>query len=302
MRIDRFDLNLLIAFDLLLEERNVTRAAERANVTQSAMSAALGRLRLALNDKLLIPDGRRMVATPHALALAPRVSDAIKNLRSLISGATAFDPATSDRRFEVTASDYICTVLLSPLMAQLKREAPRLGLNVQLPSKEANAFFDDGRIDLQITPEEFLRPNHPSEELFVERHVVVGWSENPVFKAELDEEAYLTCGHIAVRITGVATFVENQLLSGDDRRHIEVIAPSFSMVPWLLPGTNLLALMHERLAQVYAPLLPLEIRQAPIKIPQMREMVQYHTTRASDAGMQWLKDRVHAQAASTPKS
>lgn len=124
MRLDKFDLNLLIAFELLLEERNVTRAAQRANLTQSAMSAALARLRLAMNDELLVPHGRRMIATPHALALAPLVSDAIRNLRVLISGATAFDPTTSDRRFEIGASDYISTVLLGPLLPELKREAP----------------------------------------------------------------------------------------------------------------------------------------------------------------------------------
>lgn len=297
MRLDRFDLNLLIAFELLLEERNVTRAAERANLTQSAMSAALARLRQALNDDLLVPHGRSMIATPHALALAPMVSDAIKNLRALISSATAFDPTTSDRRFEIAASDYICTVLLSPLIAQFKHDAPHIGLNIQPPTRETNALLEDGRLDFQITPEEYLTSNNPSELLFVERHVVVGWRDNPVFAQDLSEEAYLSCGHVAVRIAGVPSFVERQLLAADDRRRIEIIAPSFLTVPWLLPGTNLLALMHERLARVYAPLLPLEVRPAPLDIPQMREMIQYHAARKNDAGMQWLKDQLHAQAA-----
>lgn len=292
MRLDKFDLNLLIAFELLLEERNVTRAAQRANLTQSAMSAALARLRLAMNDELLVPHGRRMIATPHALALAPLVSDAIRNLRVLISGATAFDPTTSDRRFEIGASDYISTVLLGPLLPELKREAPGVEFNIQLPTRDTSAQLEDGRLDFQITPEQFLSADHPSELLFEERHVVVGWRENPVFKAELTQEAFHSCGHIAVRITGVPTFADKYFMSVDDRRRIEVIAPSFSIVPWLLPGTNLLALMHERLAQVFAPLLPLEIRPAPVHVPIMREMIQYHTGRSTDAGMLWLKRRM----------
>ncbi|MPS68487.1 MAG: LysR family transcriptional regulator [Novosphingobium sp.] len=298
MRLDKFDLNLLIAFELLLEEQNVTRAAQRLNLTQSAMSAALGRLRLALNDELLVPHGRRMVATPHALALAPMVSEAVRNLRVLISGATAFDPATSDRRFEIAASDYISTVLLSPLLPQLKHEAPGMEINVVLPNRESSALLEDGKLDFQLTPEQYLSPDHPSELLFEERHVVVGWSGNPVFRQEMTEEAFLSCGQVAVRITGVPSFAERHLLASEDRRRIEVTAPSFSLVPWLLPGTNLLALMHERLAQVFAPLLPLEIRPAPMAMPAMREMIQYHAARTTDAGMIWFKDKLMTAARS----
>ena len=82
MRLDNFDLNLLVAFDALLEERSVTRAAQRLNVTQSAMSASLKRLRESFQDSLLVPSGRAMVPTPAALALAPKVSDTIVALRS----------------------------------------------------------------------------------------------------------------------------------------------------------------------------------------------------------------------------
>ncbi|TCM14040.1 LysR family transcriptional regulator [Novosphingobium sp. PhB165] len=297
MRLDNFDLNLLIAFELLLEERNVTRAAQRANLTQSAMSAALARLRQAMNDELLVAHGRRMIATPHALALAPMVSEAVRNLRVLISGATAFDPATSDRRFEIGASDYISTVLLGPLLPKLKREAPGVEFNIQLPTRHISAILEDGRLDFQITPEQFLSPEHPSELLFEERHVVVGWRENPVFAGEMTPEAFHSCGHVAVRITGVATFADKHFMTVDDQRRIEVTAPSFSIVPWLLPGTNLLALMHERLARVFAPLLPLEIRSAPIEVPLMREMIQYHAARSTDAGMLWLKNRLFAEVA-----
>jgi len=88
-------------------------------------------------------------------------------------------------------------------------------------------------------------------------------------------------------------------MSIDDQRQIEVTAPSFSIVPWLLPGTNLLAVMHERLARVFAPLLPLEIRPVPLEVPPMREMIQYHAGRSTDAGMLWLKSRMLTEAAET---
>src|SRR6478609_4616665 len=101
MRLDGFDLNLLLAFDTLLEERNVTRAAARLNVTQSAMSASLRRLREALGDPVLLQHGKAMVPTPHALALAPEVSAALATLRRLIQPSGGFDPASATRVFRI---------------------------------------------------------------------------------------------------------------------------------------------------------------------------------------------------------
>src|SRR6185503_20223470 len=132
MRLDHFDLNLLVAFDALLEERNVTRAARRLNVTQSAMSASLKRLREALGDPLLVQHGRTMVPTPHALELAPEVVRALAGLRNLISAGTAFDPQRSQRRYRIAASDYITTVLLVPLLRLLEHEAPFVRLDITL--------------------------------------------------------------------------------------------------------------------------------------------------------------------------
>ena len=123
MRMDGFDLNLLLAFEVLVDERSVTRAARRLNVTQSAMSASLKRLREALDDPILLQHGKAMMPTSHALALAPEVSAAIAGLRLLIQPSTGFDPAVSSRVFRIAASDYIATVLLAPLLRWLEREA-----------------------------------------------------------------------------------------------------------------------------------------------------------------------------------
>lgn len=296
MRLDRFDLNLLLALNALLEEESVTRAAERMNLTQSAMSAALRRLRLALKDELLVPHGRKLIATPHARALAPKVAEALLNLRALVSGATAFDPAESDRRFDIAGSDYVATVLLAPLISDLRREAPHLTINLSLPTGESASQLADGRLDLLLTPEQFLHPDHPRQLLFEERHVVVGWDENPVLAGELTRESFLACGHVSVRITGAPAFADAYLQTLGDERRIEVYAPSFSLVPWLLPGTPHLALMHERLAKVFAPLLPLKIVEPPFELPRMREMAQYHEARAHDAGLQWLLGKMSAAA------
>lgn len=292
MRLDAFDLNLLVAFDALLAERNVTRAARRLNVTQSAMSASLKRLRGALGDPLLVQHGKAMVPTPHALALAPEVARALAGLRSLISAGTVFDPQRSDRRFRIIASDYIATVLLAPLLRLLEREAPAVRLDVALPGDDTPARLANGEYDLVLTPGEFVDPHHPTELLFEERHVVVGWAGNPALAGPLTRERFAAAGHVAVRIDGRNTYIDNALEQLGIERRVEIHAPSFIQAPWLLPGTRRLALMHERLARLMAAGLGLVVRDPPFALPLMREMLQYHSSRRQDAGLLWLRARL----------
>ncbi|MEO6093846.1 MAG: LysR family transcriptional regulator [Novosphingobium sp.] len=300
MRLDNFDLNLLVAFDILLQERNVTRAANRLNVTQSAMSAALKRLREALHDEILVQHGKAMIPTPNALALAPEVSATISQLRSLISARTGFDPASSTRRFRIAASDYITTVLLVPLLRVIAREAPLVTLDVSLPTETCAARLGDGGLDLFLTPEEFTQAEQPRELIFEEHFVVVGWSGNPVMRKPLTEAAFAASGHVDVRIDGRTTFVDNALRGLAVERRIELTAPSFLQAPFMLPETSRIALMHERLARMMAPALSLTIAAPPFPIPPMREMMQFHATRANDPGLIWLRNSIREIAAREP--
>lgn len=292
MRLDNFDLNLLIAFNVLLEERSVTRAARRLNLTQPAASAALKRLREAFHDEILVQHGKKMIPTPHAMDLAPRVREAMLQLRSLISAGVTFNPAASERRFQIEASDYITTVLIVPLLEILQREAPGIRLDLSLPDQGSFERMASGHLDLLLTPEQFLGSEHPKELLFEERHVLVGCSGNPLMQRRISERDFLESGHIAVRIAGRDTFIESALRERDITRRIEVTVPSFIQAPWLLSGTNRLALMHERLARIVAPSLSLVIADAPIELPVMREMMQYHAARSSDAALSWLRGKL----------
>ena len=296
MRLDNFDLNLLVALDALLAERNVTRAAERLNVTQSAMSASLRRLREALQDDLLVQVGRRMVPTAQALELAPRVSAALLQLRGLISSSTGFDPATSNRRFVIAASDYIATVLLTPLMRDFEQAAPGLRLDIVLPSERTPGLLDRGEYDLMLTPHEFMAEGHPAELVFEERQVVVGWSDNPILQQPLDLPTFINARHVGVRIDGRKTFVERALEQTGLSLNEELIAPSFIQVPHFLPGTGRIALMHERLARHMARILPLTLAEPPLAITPMQEMAQYHAARTGDTGLHWLLGKIHEQA------
>ena len=301
MRFKKLDLNLLVVLNALLRERSVTRAAATLNLSQPAMSAALTRLRTYFNDQLLVPHGKRMLPTSLAEELAPQVAKTLVDIDALITSSAVFDPATSRRTFFICASDYVTVVLLQPLLVELQKEAPGLRFNITPVSPEIWPQFEQGKIDLLLTPEQYTSNDHPRQLLFEERHVVVGWKRNPVFKAKLTEEIFFAQGQVIFSLSEVQSFAEQALTRLNHQRQIEVICSSFLAVPWMLPNTRRLALMHERLALQMVTKLPLAIAPLPFAFPVMREMVQFHSARTHDSGLKWLLKRIQAQAAGLPR-
>ncbi len=296
MRFKRLDLNLLVVLDALLRERSVTRAARELNLSQPAMSAALARLREYFNDDILVPQGKRMLPTAHAQYLAPLVAQALADIEMRILGAAVFDPATSQRTFRLCASDYATVVLLHPLLAALEKSAPGIRIEICAPTPDALVQLEHGEIDFLLTPEQFAAHGHPRHLLFEEQHVVVGCRRNPVFKRTLTEEVFFAQGQVIMGVGPGQSFAERELGELNARRRIDVVCASFLAVPWLLPGTERIAMMHKRLAQLMVKKLPLSIAPLPFAFPQMREIVQYHTARAQDYGMQWLLQALLQQA------
>ena len=294
MRFKGLDLNLLVALDALLETRSVSAAANRLNLSQPAMSAALARLRDYFGDELLVASGKRMHPTTYAEVLLPQLRECLAGLDSLISNPTLFDPAASHRVFRIVGSDYVTAAALVPLISRLADEAPGVRLDIGSIQDDAPDQIDQGKADLLLTPDNHIHPDHPAELLFEERQVIVGWNRNPLFKSPLTEEAVFAAGHVAVLMGAVRTpsFADRELAIMGKTRRIEVTTGSFLAVPWLLQGTNRIAFMHERLARSVVKLFPLTWAPTPIEIPIMREMVQHHRARSGDAGLSWLRRKM----------
>lgn len=299
MRFKGLDLNLLAAFSVLMETRSVSRAAEKLHLSQPAMSAALGRLRDYFGDDLLVLQGKRMFPTAYAETLAPMVQDALRQVEALITTSTNFDPATSHRAFRLIASDYIMAAVIAPLTGRLAQVAPNIQLEMVLPSDNSAELIVQGAFDLLITPEEFINSSQPAELLFEERHVVVGWNQNPLFSGELTEEAFMAASHVGVQLGNQRTsaFADRIMEQLGRFRRVEVTASSFTVVPWLVIETNRLGLMHERLARRMATMFPLAIAPVPFEFPIMREMLQFNRTRSSDEGLKWLRNQLREDSA-----
>ena len=200
MRLDRFDLNLLVVLDALLEERNVTKASERLHIGQSATSGALARLRDYFGDELLLPVGRRLMLTPLAQSLVEPVRDTLVRARAAISIKPGFDPATAQRRFSVRASDYVTTVMLAAAVAQLAALAPGVSLDIRSPPRNVAEVLDHGDVDLLVLPEQYVAAlDQPQLRLFEDTQVCMVWAGNRQVGESLSFEQYLELGHLAVR-------------------------------------------------------------------------------------------------------
>lgn len=301
MRYKGLDLNLLHALDVLLEERNVSRAADRLGLSQSALSAALSRMRDFFGDELLVLEGRRMHPTAFAEQLASQLRVSLDAVDALLLTSRSFVPEKSERTFRVIASDYLVTAILSGLAERFTVTAPGIRLNYVAPDEAALERLLHGDMDIMIAPREYLSPTLPAEELYKERFVVAGWRENPLFERTITTGDILASGHIAVEIGSrrSSTFADQHMRLLFGERRIEATVSSFTVVPWMLRGTTRLTLMHERLARVLAAELPLAFAPLPFDFPEMQEMVQFHRTKTGDAGVRWLIEQIRAAANET---
>lgn len=294
MRFKGLDLNLLVALDALLTEQNVSRTAERLHLSQPAVSAALGRLRLYFGDPLLVQHGKRMLPTPHALRLKPMLKALLGDIDQMVMASARFDPSTSTRWFRIGMSDFLTTIIGAGLTKRLSLIAPNVGVELIPPFDSITEALDQGDIDVLITPAEHISPDHPAEELFEERFVIAGCRTNPIFTDAITIEDFCNAGHIAVEIGRLrrASFAESNLRRLGIERRIEILVSAFSVVPELLVGTRRLALMHERLAKSAASHLPVAFANLPFEFPVMKELIQYHRSRATDPGLSWLRAEI----------
>lgn len=298
MRFKGLDLNLLVAFQALMEERSVSRAAQRLNLSQPATSNALARLRSYFGDELLIARSRRMYPTPFAEMLLPQVGDALQMMEGVIATSRHFDPATSNRTFRIMTSDYIATSVLLPIITGLGTTAPGVRVELLLPSPRRIELLESGSIDLLITLQAYTAPQLPAEHLFDDAYRLVGRRGHPALSGAISLEEMLAYEHIHVSIGEERqfSFGDAYLDSIGVQRRVAMIAPNFGVLPWFLQDTDWLALIQGRLASQMARNFPLAIVPPPLAIPPLSEMAQYHVTRSNDPGLRWLIDLIRDES------
>lgn len=295
MRFHRFDLNLLVVLDALLTERSVSRAASALNLGQPAVSAALGRLRTYFDDRLLVWSGKSMQPTDLGRALAGQVRDLLRDTEHIIFTRSTFDPATAQRRFVVSATDYTALVLLKKVSDHLSSHAPGITLQIrtnQVPSL-GPTLLKRGTDDFIILPTRVAFDEFPCEPLFDEEMVVVAWRDNPaigdaVTRNDLLELSHVVVVHESYRVPPVKT--EDELFEElGIRRKVAVAVPSYLLVPHLITGTRHIAVLQRRAAIHLAGFLPLAIHPLPVPFPKITLGVQWQALRGIDPAMAWFR-------------
>jgi DNA-binding transcriptional LysR family regulator len=291
---EAFDLNLLLAFDALWTERQVTRAARRVGLTQSAMSHALRRLRTQLEDPLFLSTPQGLKPTARAQALAPSLSEALALLRRVLAAPERFSPTKLRRTFTVATTDYGNMVVLPRLMQRLAAGAPGVQLIVRHLSDSSERELAAGELDIVIIGA--TEPSYESvrgEALFTEGFVSLMRAGNPAARRRLTLERYLALQHVLISPQGDGEgMVDTELRRIGRSRHIALRVPHFLAAPLVVSSTDYIVTLPERFARAVARQHRLIVVRPPVRVPEFSTSQLWHARSDEDAGHRWLRQQV----------
>ncbi len=285
------DLNLLVVLRALLVERQVTRAARRVGLSQSAVSHALARLRDLYADPLLVRRGRTLELTPRALLLVPELEQGLSQLESTLGQSRqSFDPRRARRRFTIGAADYFqCT--LGPLLQLVSREAPGFQLSfVGFPSTLEP--LDTGQADLVLLVRAQLPAGYSARRLFSDGFVCMSRKRHPgKLGKRISLPQYLDAPHLVVAPGGTpGSLVDTELERRGHQRRVVASVTSFLAVPLVVAESDLLSTGPELLWRRLAPRHEVKLSALPFRLPRFEVDLVWHTRRDNDPAHAFLRD------------
>jgi DNA-binding transcriptional LysR family regulator len=289
MNLRGIDLNLLVIFDALMAERSITRTAKAIGMTPSAVSHALHRLRSTFNDPLIERTRAGMVPTQRARDLSKYVRAALQQLQRGVAQQLNFDPATSERRFNIRISDFMIGCLLPRLCARVRAEAPNVTLVVEhLPSDDREAYAL-GDIQLRVDADA-RRSEYEQERIWNDPFVIAMRRDHPAAKCQMTLDRYVGLPHLDISSAIIDTRTLDEVLNskGLARRAIVTI-PSLAGVIPILERTDLCAILPERWLRLYAE--PGKLATAPLPLSGVEYAVDmvWHSRDNKEAGHSWLR-------------
>jgi DNA-binding transcriptional LysR family regulator len=311
MHLANLDLNLLRVFDVLLEERSVTRAGARLGLTPSAVSHALARLRYHLDDELFQRDGQGMAPTRRALEIGPSLHTALGQLQSALTPAD-FDPLTSDRRFNIVAGSYACAVMMPAVVAELQARAPAMLLKIAETPSDLVEQLDAGRVDFVVAlfdsaPERFAR-----ERLMRESLAWVVRADHALAAEPASLEALVAVPHVVVsgrrEVVGDPAIqvrsswedlgaFESELAKRGLRRSVGVVAPDTFSAITIVGRSDMAALIPRRFALLATQSGRLALIEPPYETPPVDVTLLYRKDRLAEPPMAWMRDLLSDAAA-----
>lgn len=303
MDLSRIDLNLLTLFEAVLAERHVGRTAERLNLSASAVSHGLGRLRRLLNDPLFLRTPRGVVPTDRALELADPIAEALARIRSVLAVAEPFDPATSRRRFVIGAPDGISAVFLPSFVEVVRRQGPHIAIGIRqiLPVEGEAQPWRSGFADLETRALDVaVLPSSEAPARFATRHLgeetfVIAMRRGHPYAARPTLDRFCAMQHLLVSATGEPFgFVDRALAELGRARRLALTVPNFVQALATLAETDLIGALPRRLVAKHAARFDLVWSEPPraLGLPPSDVTAIVPQAATTDQGIAWLLDRL----------
>lgn len=289
INLHRLDLNLLRTLDVLLSENNVTRAAQRLNLSQPSVSIQLARLREIFADPLLMPGPRGMQPTARADELRQPLRAALAALEQAVAPVAPFAPATAAETWRVAATDYMASAILLPMLGRLRLASPgsRLAVFELQPARlEQQAASDT--VDLFFHTREGAPPGLHQRLLFRERYVLAGRAEHPALRPGLSLETFCQLEHVIVSPDGggFSAATDTALANLGLARRVVLSVPHFLFMLETLRNSDLVAVLPERLVRGQSGL---EVVEPPLAVAGFEMLMLWHERWHRDPAHQWLR-------------
>jgi DNA-binding transcriptional LysR family regulator len=286
----KLDLNLLVAFLVLVREKSVSRAAARLFLGQPAMSGALARLRDVFQDEILVRTGRGMEPTTKALMVQAQLTPALESIRATLFEQPAFDPATQSRTFHLGMRDWVETWLMPALMARIQQAAPRVRIAVRASDAQRGArMLQDDEMDLGVSMFPDGPPWQRREQLAAIGYRCVYDGNRLGIGSPLTLEEYLAHAHLVTPPqTDFRGPVDDELV-GHKRRKVIYTTSRFAALPLILRRAAVIATVPEQSARQWAEVFGLTSSPVPVRIAPFAISMIWHAKREGDAGLQWLR-------------
>jgi DNA-binding transcriptional LysR family regulator len=284
-----FDLNLLIVFDAVMQDRSVTRAGNRVGLSQPAMSHALNRLRHLLKDDLFVRTPEGMVPTPRAVSLAQPLRNALSEMQLALEPA-AFDPAASDRRFVLTLNNYAAVVIAPPLVAAVSAAAPAVQLDLRPGGTlDVGEQLDRGDLDLSLGAIGGPGERFATVPLLDDTFVMVMRRGHPAARRKLSTTALAALSHLEISSTREDTgFIDRWLAERGLTRHVTLRAPYLSAAQ-ILVQSDLVVTLSRRIAQEFVRHQPLQLCKPPFESPTVTTTMLWHRRLDRHPAHRWLR-------------
>ncbi|QAU35625.1 LysR family transcriptional regulator [Janthinobacterium sp. 17J80-10] len=291
MDLKDLDLNLLLVFNQLLLQRRVSAVGEKLGLSQPAVSNALKRLRLLLNDELFLRTSRGMEPTPYALQLAEPIAYALNTIETSLNQRATFDAASSKRRFTIGMNDIGEIYFLPRLMDKLASIAPGVSVNtVRHASLNLREAMEAGQVDLAVGLLPELKAGFFQRRLFKQRYVCMFRTGHALDKEQISAAEFSGAEHVLVGASEIGhARIDETIAARGIRRNVKLTVPHFVAVGHILSRTDMVATVPERYAQECLAPFGLKSAPVPVELPEIAISLFWHAKYHKEPGIQWLR-------------